>query len=315
MARKMESKGARLLAILLALIMIGSVIAIMKPGTQRKTVPEREVIFYFPESFQELTFQIPSGADHIIYVDFTDSDPQLYSVLKQVVENNRDPVFFHGLPLQGINSMMILRYPGVFPEKLYLIDVNKTKVFFTHDSEDNYKGFKIKSRQGISLVDGTSPFLLGTTHIVVKTLDVITGSENNTLGSEIGNYTKRMPQGRYNLVKVLRGDAIRQFMHGNTSFFDFYLEAYRINKTPNGTFYEKVVLMNFIKNGQFVSSNKTAYYSYTNFKDGLRIAVMGDTNLTKLMRLLPEMRIIEFHIQPVKDTTNKTSSKESRTDS
>lgn len=308
MARKMESKGARLLAILLALIMIGSVLTYA--AKQSQTTHERKVNFEFPAGFNGLVSKIPAGADQVVYVNFANSNPELSVILKKVVANNMESAFFSNLRLsQGINRILVSSYPGMFPEILYLIDVNKTKVFFTHESEDTYRGFKIKSNKGISLVDQTTPFLFGTTRMVAKTLDTISG-EGDTLDSEIGNFTNRMPNGDYNLIIMLRGDAIRQIVSGKSSdFFDFYLAAYRINETPNGTFYEKVVLMNFTKNGWFVKSNKTTYYSYTNFKDGLSMAIMGDTNLTKLMQLEPEMRMIE--IKPVEENSTGNSSSSS----
>ncbi len=304
MARKMESKGARLLAILLALIMIGSILTYAARKSQ--TTHQREIEFNFPEGFQGLISKIPSGADQVVYVNFAKSNPELSDILKKIVMNNMDSAFFSNLRLsQGIYRFMVSSYPGMFPEILYLIDVNKTKVFFTYQSEDVYDGFKIKSNKGISLVDQTSPFLFGTSGIVAKTLDTITG-KGGSLASEVGNFIKRMPAGDYNLIIMFKGNAVKQIVHGNASgFFDFYLAAYRINTTPNGTFYEKVVLMNFTKNGWFVKSNKTAYYRFKNFKDGLSMAVMGDTNLTKLMRLEPEMRMIE--IKPVENTANNTA--------
>ncbi len=301
MARKMESKGARLLAILLALIMIGSILTYAARRSQ--TTHQREVEFSFPEGFQGWISKIPAGADQVVYVNFANSNPEMSEVLKKVIMNNMNTAFFTDLRLsQGVHKFMVMSYPGMFPEILYLIDVNKTKVFFTYKSEDVYDGFKIKSNKGISLVDQTSPFLFGTTGIVAKTLDTITG-KRPSLVSEIGNFTDKMPASDYNLVIMFRGDTVKQIVHGNTSgFFDFYLAAYRINTTPNGTFYEKVVLMNFTKSGWFVKSNKTAYYQFKNFKGGLSMAVMGDTNLTKLMQLEPEMRMIE--IKPVENTGN-----------
>lgn len=300
----MESKGARLLAILLALIMIGSVLTYAAKRTQ--TTHQREVEFNFPEGFQGLISKIPSGADQVVYVNFANSNPELSDILKRIVTNNMDSEFFSNLRFsQGISRFMVSSYSGVFPELLYLIDVNKTKVFFTHESEDVYNGYKIKSNKGISLVDQTSPFLFGTTGIVVRTLDTISG-KGKSLASEVENFTGRMPKGDYNLIIMFKGNAVKQLVQGNASgFFDFYLAAYRINNTSNGTYYEKVVLMNFTKNGFFIKSNETAYYRFKNFKDGLSMAVMGDTNLTKLMQLEPEMRMIE--IKPVENTTNNTA--------
>ncbi|MBO8182443.1 MAG: hypothetical protein H0Z28_06590 [Archaeoglobus sp.] len=305
MAKRMESKGARLLAILLALIMIGSVLTYAAKRGQ--TSPQREVEFNFPDGFNGIISHIPAGADQVVYVNLENSNPELSEILKKIVTNNMDSMFFSHLRLsQGVERFMVSSYSGTFPEILYLIDVNRTKVFYTHDSEDVYNGYKIKSNNGISLVDQTSPFLLGTTPIVAKTLDVISGKERS-LASEVGNFTERMPPGDYNLILMFKGDAVRQLVRGNASnFFDFYLAAYRINAS-NPSYYEKVVLMNFIKSGGFVSSNKTAYYSYENFKDGLSIAIMGDTNLTKLMQLEPEMRIIEIQqVEPGNAGNNST---------
>ena len=305
MARRMESKGARILAILLALIMIGSVLTYAARRSQ--TTHEREVQFIFPDGFNGIISHIPPGTDQVVYVNMENSNPRFSEILKRTVTNNMDSIFFSHLRLsQGVKRFMVCSYSGNFPEILYLIDVNRTRVFYTYESEDLYDGYKIKSNKGVSLVDQTSPFLLGTTPIITKTLDVITKKAKRTLASEVGNYTSRMPNGDYNLIIMFKGNAVKQFVRGNTSnFFDFYLAAYRINAS-NPSYYEKVVLMRFVKNGGFVSSNKTAYYTYKNFKDGLSLAVMDDTNLTKLMQLEPEMRLIE--IQPVKTNTTANNS-------
>jgi hypothetical protein len=299
MARRMESKGARMLAILLALIMIGSVLTYTASKTQ---APEREVRFNFPEGFGGIISNIPAGADQVIYVNLENSDPELNSILERIVMNNMDPTFFSNMRLShGVKRFMVSSYPGVFPQILFLIDVNRTKVFYTHESEDTYEGFKIKSSNGISLVDQTSPFLFGTTPIVVKTIEAISG-KGESLAYEVGNFTERMPRGEYNLILMFKGNAVKQLVR-DSDFFDFYLAAYRINTT--NSHYEKVVLMNFTKNGLFIMSNKTAYYSYKNFNDGLSMAVMGDTNLTKLMKLEPEMRLIE--IEPVRGNGSNTT--------
>jgi len=232
----------------------------------------------------------------VVYVNFENSNAELNEILTQVVKNNMDPTFFSNLRLsQGVKRFMVASYSGVSPEILFLIDVNRTKVFYTYKSQDVYSGYRIKSNAGISLVDQTSPFLLGTTPIVAKVVDIISGREKKTLALEVGNFTERLPSGDYNLVIMFKGEMVKVLVRGNTSdFLDFYLAAYRINES--NSYYEKVVLVNFTKNGRFIDSNKTAYYAYKNFGDGLSLAVMGDTNLTKLMQLEPEMRLIEIEV-------------------
>jgi hypothetical protein len=304
----MESKSARLLALILTLIMIGSVFAYAT--RQSTTTPEREVAYTFPDGFRGYISQIPSGAEQVIYINFNGADSELGSILSQIVRNNMNYNFFSNLRLsQGIEKMLVSSYPGAFPGLLYLFDVNKTKVFFTHDSVEEYMGFVVESSGGISLVDQTSPFMMGTSNTVAKTLEIIKSGGKGSLGENIANFTDRMPEGEYNLVILLQGEAIESLIKGNsTSFFDFYLVGYRINQTENGTFYEKVVLMNFTSNTYFVKSNKTAYYNYTNFEDGLSLAVMMDTNLTKLMQTEPEMRMIEIKMANEEPKSNETSS-------
>jgi hypothetical protein len=298
----METKSARLLALLLTIIMLGSVLAYAVK--QSNTLVERDVKFEFPNGFSGYISYVPSGADQVIYVNYDGADAELRTILNDIVANNLNYDFFKNLRTSGnIHRVLISIYPGMYPEILFLINTSKSKVYFSYDSKEEYLGYTVKTKQGISLVESTSPFILGTSQIVVKTVELISSGGKGSLNNDVGKFITRLPGGDYNLVMLLQGNAIKGLARGNaTDFFDFYFAGYRINQTQNGTFYEKVVAMNFTKNGWFVKSNKTLYYNYTNFKDGLSVAIMRDTNLTKLMSLEPEMRRIE--IKPVQESSN-----------
>jgi hypothetical protein len=292
----METKSARLLALLLTLIMIGSIFAYM--GSQSSTVPEREVLFSFPENFKGYLSYLPAGADQVIYVNFNGSDTNMSQILNTIVKNNLRFNFFSKLRLsEGIERMLVTTYPGGFSGIVYLFDVNKSKVFFTHEKEEKYLGFKVKSEKGISLVDQVDPFIIGTSPDVGRVLEIIKADGQGSLGENLKNATDQLPNDDYNLVILMRGNSLKYVVSGNTTdFFDLYISGYRINESENGTFYEKVVVINFTKNAYITKSNKTDYYFYDNLDNGIGIAIMGDKNLTKLMVTEPEMRLVEIQI-------------------
>ncbi|AGK61810.1 hypothetical protein Asulf_01841 [Archaeoglobus sulfaticallidus PM70-1] len=297
MVKKMESKGARILALMLALIMIGSVLAYS--AKQMAGSPKRELKYELPDNFKGYVSSIPDGAGEVIYLNFNSADEQLSSYLKNILSSNMNYKFFSHIRFShDVEKALIAMYPSAFPDLLFLINVNKTKVFFTHESVESYGDYSIELNKGVALVDQISPCVFGTVNIVSKTLDVVS-TKNGSLNDSVGSYIQKLPDDDYNLVLMFRGEAAKSLTK-TPDLMDFYLSAYRINKTAN--MYEKVVIINFLKNAFFVESNKTEYYNYTNYGEGLSMAVMMDTNFTKLLSAEPEMRIIEIKPVEVNET-------------
>jgi len=288
MARKMETRSARLLALLLAIIMLGSVLAYAIKGGSGS--PERNVKFEMGDDFYSYMRYLPAGVSQAVYMDLNTENATLRSYVGNIMHRNLDPYLFHPNIIQlthGIERMMVASYPDGI---LYFIDVNKTKVYFRHDKKDNYMGYTMKIEQGLALTEDISPVVYGTSASVAKTIEVVAGNANSQL-DVAGNYTERLPYDNYNFALVFFGDAAKELMKGNeTSYIDFYFAGFRMN----GSLYEKVVAVHFTTTGAFVKSNVTAYYNYTNYDDGFSVAVMQDTNFTKILEAQPEIRVIEI---------------------
>ncbi|RLI80161.1 hypothetical protein DRP05_01665 [Archaeoglobales archaeon] len=298
MAKKMETKSARILALILALIMVGSVLVYAFKGST--TVSEREIKFDMG-NFSNCMNYLPYGAQFVLYLSFKglNEESDLYTLVHNAFKSNIDPYTFNHIAFPnrvGIESIIIAEYP--YP--LYFVNVNKSKVFFAYEGQEEYKGYKIKLRQGAALLDQTSPFVLGYPTLVYGVVDLIT-QNNASVGEYTYNYTTRIynfTKADFNYAFMLYGDFAKdKITSNNTSVGDFYFAGFRMN----GSVYEKVVAIHFTKNGFFVSTNETknntVYYYYQNYEDGLSIAKIGDYNLTKLFETNPEMRIVEIKME------------------
>ena len=299
MAKKMETKSARILALILALIMIGSVLVYAFKGSTK--VSEREIKFEMGGFASNLNY-LPYGAQFVLYLNFKelDQESELYELVNDVFKSNVDPYTFNHIAFPtgvGIGSMVIAEYP--YP--LYFVNINKSKVYFAYEGQEEYKGYKMKLRQGVALVDQISPFVLGYPTLVYGVIDLINdGKPELSVGKFAYNYTKRIynyTKADFNYAFIIYDEYAKATVRSNnTSVADFYFSGYRMN----GSLYEKVVAIHFTKNGFFVSTNETknntVYYYYQNYDDGLSIAKIGDYNLTKLFKTNPEMRIVEIKL-------------------
>ena len=284
MAKRMETKSARLLAFFLALIMLGSVLVYALRGSY--VAPEREIAYEF-HGFNEWLRCVPAGADQIIYAAKCENET-LLDYVNHIITINYDRYVFSNLRLSHpVERMLIAGYSDGL---LYMVDVNKTRVFFAGE-KDKYRGFDVKVAQGVLLFPEASPFLIGTTPHVAKAIDTIL-SGNGSMSDLISNYTSRIP-GDFNVILIFYGEAAKSLTKGNvTDYMDFYFTGLRMN----GSLYEKVVGVHFTKNGLFIDSNVTEYYNYTNYDDGFSVAIMKDTNFTKLLEAQPELRVIEIKL-------------------
>ncbi len=293
MAKAHERKSARLLAFVLALIMVASalVYAFRNPSKPE----EREIKFDMGENWKDWIRYLPNGTGYIVYLNYTEKNETLKKFIYNRTLNNINPYVFRDFrpTINYFRSMMIFDYYN------YLIDLNKSKVYFAYKQKDVYKNFTLKT--GVSagrlytVVDETHPVILAYPSYAKKVIDTITGN-STSFNEEYGNYTSRI-NGSFSYAFILAGDTAKSALTDNgTPIADFYFEGYRMN----GSVYEKVVGIHFLRYYFFVktnkTANKTAYYYYENYDDGFSMAVMGSYNFTNLTQLMPEMRtvIIKF---------------------
>jgi len=285
MATMMEKKSTRILALLLALIMIGSVLAyaFRKPTKAE----ERSIKFDMGNDLKDWLRYIPNSTEFIMYFNYNTTNETLLKFIYNMTARNIDPYAFYIFrPYVSSFKRLLIGSP-----ELYFIDVGRQKVYFTYNEKRDYYGYDVLfgnfSRRMFALVKETHPVIYGYPDSVIDVLKVITNN-GTSLEREYYNYTKRI-NGTFNFAMLVTGEVAKDSIKSNgTPIADFYFEGFRMN----GSMFEKVVAIHFLGNYFFVHSNKTAYYYCKNYNDGFSIAVMDDYNLTKLINTTPEMRAI-----------------------
>ncbi len=292
MAKAHEKRSARFLALILALIMVASALVLLfrSPSTKE----EREIKFDMGNCWKDWIRYLPNTTQYVFFVNFEEKNETLKSfiynqTLKSLYSNRLSFYLFRDFrpSIQSFKRMMVFDYYN------YLIDVNRSKVYFAYQKKTSYRNFTLKvgdvAGRNYALIDETHPVILARPIYAEKIIDDLYGSKNFT--SEY-NYTSRI-NGSFSYVFILAGDLAKRTLTDNgTPIADFYFEGYRMN----GSIYEKVVGIHFLKYYFFVKTNKTAnetaYYYYKNYDDMFSVAKIGSYNLTNLTGMMPEIRTI-----------------------
>ncbi|WP_456478060.1 hypothetical protein [Geoglobus ahangari] len=300
MAKPLEKKSAKILAFILALIMLGSVLVYALKGTY--TTPTREVA-YDTGGFKE-TLKLLTGALQVYYLNFNTTDQNMVNLIDAYWRSlATDPLFAY-LRFTSLSSMYYVLYPQTalgYSPYMYLFDVGSSKVFFSYDTKQEYNGVTIKVKRGYGFTENTNPVAVGTLDAVMNYIDLISGERKEN--SSYAQYIDRLPDMQYDFAIVLFGEAANQSIRMNGTggmVADFYFEGIAVNSSGG---YDKVVAINFLQSVFFVEAeNVTQYYNVTRYNT-LNIAFMHDTNFTKILTAKPEMRAVI--IQPV-ETGNES---------
>ncbi len=291
MANVMEKKSARILAFLLALIMIGSVLAYAFRGPSKPE--ERAIKFDMGNSLKDWLRYVPNSTEYILYFNYTTQNETLLKLIYNATAKNIDPYAFYIFKPNYIESFrrMLIGYP-----ELFFIDLGRKKVYFAFKYERRYYGYDVKigsfAKRYYAMVDEIHPVVYGYPDSVLNVLKVI-ANNGTSVEEEYGNYTRYI-NGTFDYAVLVTGKMAMSFIKSNgTPIADFYFAGYRMN----GSMFEKVVGIHFISgNYFFVHSNKTAYYWCKNYNNGFSIAIMDDYNLTKLINTTPEIRAVIIKI-------------------
>ncbi len=294
MTKAHEKRSARYLAFILALIMVASVLAYAFRNPSK--AEERCIKFDMGKTWKDWLKYLPNETGYILYFDYTEKNETLrnyiYNRTVHYIYNiSRNPYVFRDFrpTIAYFKSMMIVDLYN------YLIDVNKSKVFFVYRYKDTYKNVTMKIGTSVgriyAMVDDVHPVILAYPVYARIIIDLMENNGNSFFYS-YQNYTSRI-NGSFSYAIILAGDTARNSLTDNgTPISDFYFEGYRMN----GTTYEKVVGIHFTKYYFFMktneTTNRTRYYYYKNYEDGFSLAVMGSGNFTDLTRLMPEIRTI-----------------------
>ncbi|MEM2086016.1 MAG: hypothetical protein QXF06_01260 [Archaeoglobaceae archaeon] len=294
MARKLEKRSARILALILAFIMLGSVFAYMSGGSK---VEKREVKLNL-ESFRDWINLAPEGGIFYYFnlVELNNltkklgaKDP-LVNLTETGAINSLNSNYLSRHIVQfthGINEFILAEY-GSYP--LYFINENTSKVYFVKDSDYEIGDFKVEvSKYGVAMISEISPLVIGYAPIVIE----VAKNANENKKVEYSYYLSKI-NGTFVLAFVAYGDsagAVFRLNQTNESIVDFFFQGFRYNFTSQQ--YEKVWGAHFTQNYFFTEINETEkdfeYYYFENFEDGFSIAIMGDKNFTKVLDAKPNV--------------------------
>ncbi len=301
MAKPLEKKSAKILALILALIMVGSVLVYAFKGGY--TTPSREV--KYSVSGLRDTLKLVSDSSKIYYLDFRTEDPNLTQLIDAYWQSLSQDYIFRYIRFTSVNSTVYAEYSpvsiGYYPY-LFLFDVGSSKVFFTYDEKQEYDGVTLKLKGSYGMAENVNPIAVGTVDAVMRYVDTISGKKKVNI--TYAEYISKLPDLEYRFAVILTGSSADQIIRMNKSagpVTDFYFEGIAVNDTGG---YDKVIAMNFKQNVFFVKSNVTAYYNVTRYGD-LNIAFMHDTNFTKIVTAKPEMRAV--FIEPVEENRGNES--------
>lgn len=273
-----ERRSAKLLAFVLAMIMIASVLAYAFRNPSK--TEQRFVKFEMGEDWRDWIKYLPNSS-YIVYFNYTEKNETLIGYEYNKTLEFVNPVFGNFRPsLAYFKKMMIVDYFN------YLIDVNRSRVYFSYNQKEDYKNFtmKIGASAGrlYAMVDEIHPVILAYPFYARYIID--------SLNEPKIGYASRI-NGTFSYFIVLAGEKAMQALTDNgTPIADFYFEGYRMN----GSVYEKVVGIHFIRYYFFaeMEENETAYYHYRNY-NGFSIAKIGSYNFTYLINAMPEIRTVK----------------------
>ncbi|MCX8172801.1 MAG: hypothetical protein N3D09_04230 [Archaeoglobaceae archaeon] len=302
MARRLEKRSARILALILAFIMLGSIFTLipMETKVEKRDVklkiddfrnwvdlaPENGFFYYF--NMTELNYLAKRLGKNDPLVNFT-SEGAINSLNLGYLHSNIVQ-FTH-----PINKFLYVSYGG-FP--VYFIDENTSKVYFATDTEYIISNYKIQvSKYGVALLSEISPLVVGHYSIVAEIAK--RAGEGNK--SEISNYLSRINEmGVFAFfTHGKNAEEVVRFNQTNESIVKFFFQGFRYNFSSNT--YEKIWAIHFKENYFFSAINETErdfeYYHFENFEDGFSVAVMGDKNFTKVLNAVPN--VLGFIIKDV----------------
>lgn len=312
MARRLERRSARILALILAFIMLGSIFAYMTGGSK----PEKREVKLYLSDFRTWADLAPDGG-FFYYFNLI----ELNNLTKTLGKNDPLVNFTEMSAIEALNSgylhsnIVQLTHPmkefiyasyGGYP--VYFIDDNTSKVYFATSGEYTVGNYKMQvSKYGVAILTEISPLVVGHYSIVAEIAS--RASEGNKSG--ISNYLSKL-NGTYLFAFFTSGENagnIVRLNQTNESIVDFFFQGFRYNLSSKQ--YEKIWGAHFTQNYFFTEINETEkdfeYYYFENFEDGFSIAVMGDKNFTKLLDARPN--VMGFIIKEIESSELTNTSK------
>lgn len=295
MVRKLEKRSARILALLLTFIMLGSVFAYVSGGGTREkretklSLSASEIVGYLPEN--SLIYYYNLTEINALSRKLGDKDP-LVAYVGKIASQELNYAYNSYLDRRiveftsNIQEFLVARY-GDFD--VYIVNENASKVYFAKQAEQKMGNFTVKLYGSVAIADEVHPLLVGYNSLVLEVIERI----DKEKPSDYSTYISRL-NGTFLFYFMtfgnLTGKYVR-FTEGNESPADFFFQGFRFNETSGN--YEKVWGIHFIQNYFFSGVNESEkgfeYYYFENFDDGFSIAIMGDKNFTAVENAIPNV--------------------------
>ncbi|MFN3383281.1 MAG: hypothetical protein ACK401_00110 [Archaeoglobaceae archaeon] len=294
MARKLEKRSARILAIILAFIMLGSVFAYVSGGGTREKretkvnfamleaigyLPENSIVYYY--NLTELNALAKKlGKNDALVKHVENLAVQELSYAYGSYLDRRIVEFTH-----NIEELIIARY-GDFD--VYFVNENASKVYFAKQTEQKIGNITVKFHGGVAIAEEVHPLVIGYAPLVLSVAEKIEQGK----ASDYSVYLSHMKKD-FVVALVIFGNATGSYVRftQNESPVDFFFQGFRFNESSGN--YEKVLGMHFTENYFFYGLNETEkdfeYYYFENFEDRFSVAVMGDKNFTKVLEARPNV--------------------------
>ncbi|MCS7119017.1 MAG: hypothetical protein RMH75_03370 [Archaeoglobaceae archaeon] len=295
MVRRLERRSARILAIILAFIMLGSIFAYISGGggvEKRETkmsfsmleiaayVPENAIFFYYNlTEYGAILKKLGKNDPLVRYVEGYIDEELNYAFTYYL---NRRTVEF----TRNIEDLLVVQI-GDF--HVYFINEKSSKVYFAKQSEQNIGNLSVKISGVIALSEDIHPLVIGYAPLVFEIVKNIDENRTENYEAYLSKFNETMIFSFFTFGNKT-GKYLR-FTQAEESPVDFFFQAFRYNDTSKR--YEKVWGIHFTENYFFYDLNETErdfeYYHFINFEDGFSIAVMGDRNFSKVLNANPNV--------------------------
>ncbi|MET1124571.1 MAG: hypothetical protein ABWW66_04820 [Archaeoglobaceae archaeon] len=280
MVRKLERRSARILAFVLAFIMVASIFAYSIAALFPLNPQQREVRAKYEIS--DVVARL--NASQYVYANFSyiyrlEEDDPLRTYVERNLREVMDPRILNRMVIETNMLELLTAYIGGYP--VYFINTGLGKVYFSTQREEKVGNYTLKIYRNVALVDEIEPIAVGFTYPLLEALNRLEGNGSASYMSNLSNFAYAV---------ILNREAAAQVCRQNeTTFCDFLFLGYRIN----GSYYEAVWVMHATASFYFVETNETKEkydYYYVRTLDDLQVAYIGDRDFDEVLQAKPEIR-------------------------
>ncbi len=237
-----SSKQYKILALILAIIMIGSVLAVFVPSSQKKVIKIKKKLDI--RSFKDVLHYTPPGIALFQYVNMkkiNGTELEAWILQKKLVPS---PDVEWGATIDFQNGLWLN----------FFRTINDTPVTYPSSGEVRYGNYTLKDRNGIVLLDEVTPFVFGPQPVVENVIDLIEGKTNQSaLSSYYEPYNLSIFGEDFDYVQIRTGNL--------TAYSDLIFVG--IKHLPDGN-YERVSAFHLTQSNVILvdKGNRTKFIEY-----------------------------------------------------